>query len=356
MGSSFTGEPVSLQNFWAKKQEEAIRLYCGICEDDWNGQPVRVGPLACVSPVYGRTLQTKSVNYVRIAPETRVVIQDSGAFCDGPGQRLTFAAAHKRQVEHAARFDYDWRLSHRASYDMLIDEHWGTDGRRSKCRWTENEAWEACIETIRAAAFLSAHREGIPCILSAQGITASQYLKCVQGILPYLRDGDMLGLGGFCIVGLQHRLLPIFRQVIHEVVPFVASEGVKHIHLWGCLYAPALGELLYLCDQHCINLSVDSVGPSLRPVFGRWGYSFWTNRAYRRPPLSALGRHRMLHVYLVRRWLQAFRVLERRYYRWIPIRRQWRFFEDLNEEAVSAFEGAVCREGESRASLYRSAV
>jgi hypothetical protein len=133
----------------------------------------------------------------------------------------------------------------------------------------------------------------------------------------------------------------MFRQVIHEVIPFVASEGVRRIHLWGCLYAPALGELLYLCDQHHILLSVDSVGPSLRPVLGRWGYSFWSDRSYRRPPLLELGRHRKLHVYLVRCWLRAFRDLEQRYYRWIPVRYQWPCFENLNEEVIAASEEAM---------------
>jgi hypothetical protein len=335
-----------LQNYGLQdSQQEAIRLYCGVCEDDWNGFPVEVGKLACVSPIYGKTLKSKSVNYVKLSPSTQVVIQDSGAFCDGPGQRLSFSAALKRQITHASRFGYADRLSHRASYDLLIDEKWRY-GQRYKSRWSEAEAWEACIETIRAAQFLSAHRGGLPCILSAQGVTPQQYLKCVHSILPYLQAGDMLGLGGWCILGKYPSLLPVFRQMLHLVIPFVGSEGIKQIHLWGCLYAPALGELLYLCDQYGIILSVDSVGPSLRPVFGRWGYSSWADRSYRRPPLSELGRHRKLHTYLVRRWLAWFRTRERRHYRWRPIRGQWSFFENEDED------GAVL--SEARKDVYAS--
>lgn len=320
-------------------QTEAIRLYCGVAEDDWNGEPVRVGSFACISPVYGRTLRTKRVNSVKITPETRLILQDSGAFCDGPGQRLSFAAALARQQRHAARFDYDWRLSWRASYDVLIDEHRDSSGQRVKRRWSEREAWEACLETIQAASFLSAHREGIPCILSAQGVSAEQYLKCVQGILPYLRAGDMLGLGGWCILGLRPRLLPVFRETIHQVIPFVSREGVRHVHLWGCLFAPALGELLWLCDQHGLTLSVDSVGPSLRPVFGRWGYASWHDPAYRRPPLAELGRHRRLHCYLTRRWLQRFRTRERRWYRLREVRQPYPLFEDADSSAGFAGGG-----------------
>jgi hypothetical protein len=311
-------------------QTEAIRLYCGIGEDDWCGMPLEVGAFACISPVYGRTLRTKSVNYVEVPPSVKAVIQDSGAFCDGPDQRLTFEEALKRQIEHAERFRYAERVAYRASYDQLIDEKW-REGVRHKQRWTENEAWDACVTTIKAAKYLSDHRYGIPCILSAQGVTASQYLACTQGILPYFQPGDVLGLGGWCITGkIPRQVLPAFREMLHLVLPFVGQEGITRIHIWGCLYAPALGELLYLCDQYGIALSTDSVGPSLRPVYGKWGYSSWTDSTYRfrrPPPGPELAADRRLHVSLVRDWLERFRENERRHYRWRPIIRQWHFFE-----------------------------
>ncbi len=318
-------------------QTEAIRLYCGIGEDDWCGEPVEVGDFACISPVYGRTLRTKSVNYVDVSPTVKAIIQDSGAFCDGPGQRLTFEEALRRQIEHAEHFGYANRVAYRASYDQLIDEKW-REGMRYKQRWTETEAWDACVTTIQAARYLSEHRYGIPCILSAQGVSASQYLACVQCILPYFQPGDILGLGGWCITGKAPRqVLPAFREMLHLVIPFVGREGITRIHIWGCLYAPALGELLCLCDQYNIKLSTDSVGPSLRPVYGRWGYSYWVDRTYHfcRPPAGPLlARDRRLHVSLVRNWLDGFRDNERGHYRWRPIRRQWHFFADPPEEAL----------------------
>ncbi len=62
-----------------------IALYCGINERRWNHHLVACGPLACVAPMYGKTLRTKMVNRVCVPPGV-VVIQDSGAFSDGPGQ------------------------------------------------------------------------------------------------------------------------------------------------------------------------------------------------------------------------------------------------------------------------------
>ena len=156
-------------------QCEAIRLFCGVGEDDWHGEEVEVGDFACISPVYGRTLQTKSVNYLSISCNVKAVLQDSGAFCDGPGQRLSYASALLRQEKHADQFGYADRLVDRASYDVLIDEKWH-NGRRYKQRWSEADAWEACVTTIAAAKFLSEHRNGIPCVLSAQGVSAAQYL------------------------------------------------------------------------------------------------------------------------------------------------------------------------------------
>lgn len=327
-------------------QYEAIRLFCGVGEDDWNGQPVEAGDFACISPVYGRTLQTKSINYMSLSTNVKAVLQDSGAFCDGPGQRLSFAEALLRQEKHAEQFGYAGQVVYRASYDQLIDEKWH-HGRRYKQRWSEVDAWEACVTTIGAAKYLSEHRNGIPCILSAQGVSAQQYLKCVQAILPYMQAGDVLGLGGWCVIGkFPNLIMPAFREILHQVIPFVGQEGIARIHIWGCLYAPALGELLYLCDQHGIQVSTDSVGPSLRPVFGQWGYASWTNLTYQRPvPGPTLARHRRLHTYLVRRWLRAFREREKRHYRSRPVRKQYGF-DDLaeaasfNEAASSLGEGA----------------
>jgi hypothetical protein len=340
----------------AQTEKEAIRLYCGVGEDEWNTLPVEVGAFACISPVYGKTLATKAFNAVRLSPRTIAVIQDSGAFCDGPGQRLSFEAARMRQIEHALRCDYGDRITHRASYDVLIDEKWDISGLRHKKRWSEGEAWEACIETIRAAKYLASHRDGLNCIFSAQGINAVQYLACVQGILPYFQSGDILGLGGFCILGKMPRLMPVFRDIIHTIIPFLGSEHIERVHLWGCLYAPALGELLYLCDRYNIRLSVDSVYPSLRPVLGRWGYSAWADASYRfrRPPAGpALGRDRRIHVYLVRRWLRDFRTREARYYRWRAQRKQADLFGEEAEAMTPLSAGPFGREN-NIASFYRN--
>ncbi len=82
-----------------------ILLYCGLSERQWNHHPVAPGPLACVAPVYGKSLRTKASNSVTVPPGTQV-LQDSGAFSDGIDQRLSVEAALERQIAHAQLYGY----------------------------------------------------------------------------------------------------------------------------------------------------------------------------------------------------------------------------------------------------------
>jgi hypothetical protein len=319
--------------------EEDIRFYCGVSESSWNWYPPAPGPFACVSPVYGNTTQRKRPSIPRL-PQDTWVLQDSGAFSDGPGTRLTFEQALRRQETHAQRYSYANQIAARASYDLLIDEMWSEDEesglfRRRKRRWTEAAALEAVGETVQAARFLvaPAHRNGLPCVLSAQGVTPGQYLRCVQQIIPLLQDGDWIGLGGWCVVGkFPAQMLPIFRQTMALVLPFLGREGIRRLHLWGVIYAQALADLLWLCEQHGITLSTDSIGPQVRPALGRWGYADWCDWSYRSAPSlppqrereaarvgvktadgqqimlpRVRGLHRAEHVRQVRTWLARFR-------------------------------------------------
>ena len=194
--------------------EEAIRFYCGIGEVVWNHHPVAPGRYACVSPVYGRAADKKRVNAV-VVPDGIAVIQDSGAFSDGPGQRLDFGAALARQIAHAQQYHYAGKVTHRASYDLLIDEKW-IGGVRHKARCKEADAEEAVKITVEAARYLNLHRQaGIGAVLSAQGVSAKQYLACTQQIVPLLEPGDIFGLGGFCITGkMPRQMVPVFLEIL----------------------------------------------------------------------------------------------------------------------------------------------
>ena len=285
---------------------EDIRFYCGLNEINWNYHPAQPGPYTCVAPVSG--VKKKSVNRVCVPVGTKA-IQDSGAFCDssigirgdayGKSGRLTFQEALMRQEAHAERFGYTDKIEARASYDLLIDEMWFEDEStgllsRKKARWNENDAELAVKETVAAAKFLNEHRNNIPCIQSAQGVSAKQYLRCVEQLMPYFQDGDVLGLGGWCILGKIPTLVPSFWQTMALVIPFLAGEGVKRVHIWGCIYRPAIGNLLHLCHEYGLDLSADTAHPCYAPAWGNWGYGSWRTKPgeYQRAPVLDSCKHK----------------------------------------------------------------
>lgn len=292
-------------------------LYIGINETKWNHHEIDPSGPVCVAPVYGRTERTHKENCVRI-PNTPV-LQDSGAFSDGPLCRLDFKESLERQIAHAAKYKYAHLIEAVASYDLLIDEKW-QDGKRSKRRWDQFHAELAVDETVNAARYLSEHRYCLPysprLVLSAQGVTPNQYAGCVRRILPFFESRDILGLGGWCILGQRKSYLPDFYETIRAVIPLVSDARIGRVHIWGVLYAPAIGALLWMCDKYGIVPSTDSSGPSVRPARGVWGYMGWVDKNYKRPPVETRGRERVRHVRAVRNWLKNFRETE--YYKEPP--------------------------------------
>lgn len=280
-------------------EKENIRLYCGVGEQQWNHHPVRPGPYACVSPVHGKKEGKRRESRVFI-PEGVRVIQDSGAFSDGPNTRLTYEEALQRQIKHAQKYRYADKVSHVASYDLLIDE-----------RWNKDAAEIAVEETIGAAIWLNSHRNLIPytknLILSAQGVTPQQYLFCTKEIVPYIKEGDIFGLGGWCITGkMRRKMMPILSETMQTIMPILSEYGIKQVHVWGVIYAGALAQILYWTDKYNIQLSTDSVGPTIYPAFGKWGYADWVDKNYTRPDTSIRGMERARHVKAVREWLNTF--------------------------------------------------
>lgn len=194
---------------------------------------------------------------------------DSGTFTDPPHKRLTPDLALGRQLRWETLASEKWHTSFRAhglvSYDLLIDEMW-VAGERHKRRWSVQEAERAVNETVAAAAYLAGRRDALlprRLVLSCQGVDALQYAECAAGVLRYARTGDILGLGGWCILGRFTRWLPEFWATLHIVLPMAVYAGIQDVHIFGVLYLPALGGLLWLADQYGLNVSTDSTAPIL---------------------------------------------------------------------------------------------
>ncbi len=294
-----------------------IEFYCGIGDTSWNHHPIDCGPYACVSPVYGRDA---SRNKVRV-PEGTLVIQDAGPYSDGEENRLDPADALQRQKDHARYYHYEHAITHRASYDMFIKK-------------LSPEASKFAVKTtIDAAAYLDAHRSpGIGCVMSAQGLTAEQYIECAIKILPYIDvEQDIFGLGGWSQIGKIPSMLKVFRPTMEGLIPILAINKIRWVHVWGMCFPEALAILLELCEMYGIKLTTDSMGPAQNPVFGQWGYGSWRDNNYSIPTImescrrmspggyKALscapgtrckGLERARHVRLTREWLANFRERE----------------------------------------------
>jgi hypothetical protein len=270
-----------------------LQFFAGVCDPTWNGWPTLAGPLVCVSPFHGKKASTRRENIVALNPDAQVIV-DSGAFSlEYNAMRPTPDDALRYQYDHMDKYGYGEQAIGQSSLDVFIDEMWSPDETGEHCRvkqrWSEQDAAEAVEETVKGAQYLSTHRDStIPCILNVQGVSPLQYLTCAQRIVPLLHPGDILGLGGWCIVGRSPaQMMPVFRATMQLLIPFLATEGIQRVHVWGLCYAEALGFLLWLCDLYGITLSTDTAMPAQRPVFGEYGYADWHMRDYKahRPPL-----------------------------------------------------------------------
>lgn len=201
-------------------------------------------------------------------------ILDSGSFSDSPERRpATPELCLLRQLaweQNARRFwNYPWMAEAVVSQDLLIDEKWCA-GRRRKERWGVREAGRAVRVTVQAAAYLASQRERLAprrLVLAVQGVDAIQYQECTQGVLAHATPEDWVGLGGWCILGRQTSWLPTFWASMRRCLPLVADAGVTRVHVFGVLYRPALGGLLWLCDGLGLSLSTDSSGPVLQTTW-----------------------------------------------------------------------------------------
>ena len=245
-----------------------VRLYCGVGATKWGEvEPTEPGPYACISPVGGRG-ERQAPTRVAI-PQDVKVMQDSGAFSDDRTNRIPFQEAYDRQMKHAETCHYASQVIYRASYDYRIGEAW-TDGNFTIRAWSAEECDKAVDETIRAAEFAADHRDEIAGkVMSAQGADLEQYFHCARQVIPTMNMAkDKLGFGGYCTIGIRKSQMITFQDVCRVVVPYCAQQGVKWIHLWGVIYAHALGELLWMCDKYGIRLSTDSSGIVWGLAFG----------------------------------------------------------------------------------------
>lgn len=238
-----------------------VRLFVGGHAHSLQGEVNTLGGDRCFTAVHPAPAHTD--------PTDLRYLLDSGAFSDRPEDRLTPPDALSRQLQWEARAADAWGVPVAAeavvSYDLLIDEVW-VDGVRHKRRWSVADADAAVRETVGSAAYLASQRTALAprhLVLSCQGVDAAQYAECCQQVLRHAQAGDWVGYGGWCIIGRLQSWLPEYRRTLSRTIPQIAHAGIRHVHLFGVLWEPAVAAMLWIADQHGITVSTDSTAPLL---------------------------------------------------------------------------------------------
>jgi len=238
--------------------------------DCLNGLPFRP------ELVTGSAMVNPHFRGVTVADGTLVVV-DSGAFQkEDMLNRKTPEEALGRQSRLMADLAYGKPQSRfvLVTYDMLrgVDEVI-ENGQRIKRRGNEETAREAVAETLKSAAYYASQRDrihGAKIAFSAQGATPRQYVEdCVTPMLDMMKAGDWFAFGGFCIVGMNKSLLPVFVETIDRTLPLLRRRGIERAHILGVCWHVAIEEAAALGRKHGVQMSTDSSALEIQSVHGK---------------------------------------------------------------------------------------
>lgn len=231
-----------------------VKLYVGGATNRTQGELQDLGGYRCFSPRLPK-------NYPQSSEAIAILDCGHNFRANQPTLRLDCDEVLERQFKWEAtaakRLGVDWQAEAFASYDDLVP--W-----KSPCDM--GDGFEAIYNTILGARYLDKQRKHVKprhLLLGVQGSHPEQYQFCLEEILPYTLKNDWIGFGGWRHLGNHTTQLPIFYETIHRCVPLVGQAGIRRIHLFGVLREEAVAPLLWLCDQHGIDLSVDNNRPIL---------------------------------------------------------------------------------------------
>ena len=227
--------------------------------------------------ITGTALVNPHFPSVTIAEETELALIDSGAFQkEDMLRRKTPEDALSRQTRLQVQLSHGRGRTQFVliTYDMLrgVDEAI-EGGKRIKRRGSEETAREAVAETLKSAAYYASQRDrlhGAKIAFSAQGATPRQYVEdCVIPMLDVMRPGDWFAFGGFCIIGKNKSLLPVFVETVERVLPLLRARGIERAHILGVCWHRALIAAAALGRKHGVLMSTDSSALEIQSVHGK---------------------------------------------------------------------------------------
>jgi hypothetical protein len=225
--------------------------------------PESVTKRICLNPKYNVTLGRK-------APSAEVLL-DSGAFQDiKKSERLTCQGALGRQIDYEDRIGFESKYI--VSYDRIVDESPTVQGKRRKRRVSLSTAERYVDQTVEAAKYLADQRDELAprrLVLSNQGVNPEQYLGCVKEILRFAEPQDVIGLGGFCIIGQIPRFTNDYIKVVRDVLPLLAKKRIRRLHIFGVGVFKTLIWTHVMCSRFGITPSYDTSSLELNAVYGR---------------------------------------------------------------------------------------
>lgn len=199
------------------------------------------------------------------------VMLDSGAFQDlQSDERLTYQGALSRQLEYerTQRVRSDFIVS----YDRIVDESPTVQGKRKKRRVDGRAARWYVRDTIDAAKYIADHRKELKprrLVLSNQGVFPDQYIGCLKEVLKFAEPNDVIGFGGFCILGQIPKFTQDYFDVLKRALPLIKRTGIRRIHVFGVGVFKVLIKTHVMCSGFGIAPSYDTSSLELNAVFGR---------------------------------------------------------------------------------------
>lgn len=196
----------------------------------------------------------------RVTPYPHNPIQymiDSPAFHHmSKGKRVSNQEAIEEQMKAVSMVGYSPFMI--STYDDLVDEKL-VHGRLIKMRVSSSEAELKVKNTVESARYYASQRNYLnsKILFAAQGIGSEQYTHCIKEILPHAQKGDVIGYGGFCILGRQKTYIPEALHVFQDTLPLIA-QVTNRVHIYGVVTLDVLYLLSQMCDNLSIQLSTDS--------------------------------------------------------------------------------------------------